>query len=533
MSLAGSTTPLVLDGSLRAELDSRKSRGKTFSVSETLSLVVPLCTQLAEAHASGVRLFVHPGSLDYTPSSLTIAHDRARLRPTHPSDELCLPPEERAGTPGDARGSVFSLGALLYEMLTGEVVGPGMRRPRDLVANLPPLLETVLGKALVGDPKHRPGDLAALAQALHNAMPSASIAPPPGDTSHLDHDGDFEVDVRLSLMPPSSGDPPAIPRPAATPQFHDPFQAVARKPAPAVRSAPKADDLTSRLAELKMRLEADRRARFMVTKDGMDHGPFSAVELLQQVASRQFEGEHRLRDTLSDQERPIAEWPEFAPFAEQAKLHQVIAQERVQLEAVVAAEQQGAQRKTFVGLVLVGVLLAAIAGLWVRSRNRVSTERTGTELASGNDAVVIEAFGELSGRAKAPGAPGRPGGAGGPAGPPPAGGYPQLSGGLSCEGAMDKYVTELKMSGNAPDIGAASFGNVLNHGGYIAACGVPDSTEVNICVAVQNGRAVGVSVSTRPNNGSINGCVASAVRGMSFPSGPRLDVARTTFAAKE
>src|SRR5262249_33901436 len=81
-------------------------------------------------------------------------------------DRACLAPEERKGVEGDARASVFTIGAILYELLTSASVGPGMRRPAEVVPDISPGLEALLGKALVADPKHRPGDLAALAQAL-------------------------------------------------------------------------------------------------------------------------------------------------------------------------------------------------------------------------------------------------------------------------------------------------------------------------------------------------------------------------------
>jgi len=73
---------------------------------------------------------------------------------------------------------------------------------------------------------------------------------------------------------------------------------------------------------------------------------------------------------------------------------------------------------------------------------------------------------------------------------------------------------------------------VLNGGGYFSHCGVPNSMAVNICAAVQNGRAVGVTVSTKPNDPKKESCIASAVRGLSFPSHPKLDVTRTAFAAQ-
>ena len=193
-----------MPGSLRAQMDARRAAGGAYSIQEAIAVVVPLCVRLAELHAQGKTLYVHPSSLGVAAGGfVSVLEDRAQAMPTLPRDRACLAPEERKGTPGDARSSVFAVGAILYELLTGTIVGPGMRRPSDLVQGLPAALETILGKALVAEPKHRPGDLAALAQALHHVSPHASIAPPPADESHLDGDGDFEVDIRLSMIPPN------------------------------------------------------------------------------------------------------------------------------------------------------------------------------------------------------------------------------------------------------------------------------------------------------------------------------------------
>src|SRR5690348_18454183 len=40
-------------------------------------------------------------------------------------------------------------------------------------------------------------------------------------------------------------------------------------------------------------------------------------------------------------------------------------------------------------------------------------------------------------------------------------------------------------------------------------CGVPDSTNLSICAAVQNGRAVGVTIVAKPRNARIESCVAA------------------------
>ena len=102
---------------------------------------------------------------------------------------------------------------------------------------------------------------------------------------------------------------------------------------------------------------------------------------------------------------------------------------------------------------------------------------------------------------------------------------------MSCEAAQARYVEEIRVGGPKmqADITRAQYGAVLNRGGYFSHCGVPESMGVNICAAVQNGRAVGVTIVTKPRNAGIQRCVASAVRRISFPSHPKLDVTRTYF----
>ncbi|MEO7330337.1 MAG: hypothetical protein ABI193_17305, partial [Minicystis sp.] len=328
-SPVGSSIPA---GSLRAEIEARREAGQAFGINDAIGIVVPLCVQLGQIHASGKTLFVHPSSLRFSRGGGAVVDEsRAHVPPTLPRDRACLAPEERRGSEGDARASVFTIGAILYELLTSASVGPGMRRPGDLVPHLPSELEQILGKALVADPKHRPGDLGALAQALHHVSPSASIAPPPADESHLDQDEDFEVDVRLSMIPPNEmPTATAIPRAAAVPSFPGMNVQGEGPYAVAVRSSsvPRVVDPTQRLADLKAALESDPRPRYVVIKDGMDHGPFSAVEALQQIASGSFTSEHVLRDIFSSEERFIKDWDEFAPFAEQAKLNRDIVKEK-------------------------------------------------------------------------------------------------------------------------------------------------------------------------------------------------------------
>jgi eukaryotic-like serine/threonine-protein kinase len=506
-------------GSLRAEMETRRAAGNRFSLREAIAVIVPVCVRLGELHAQGRTLFVHPSSLGYgADGHPSVIEARTGTPPTLPRDRACLAPEARKGAAGDSRASVFAVGAILYELLTGAVVGPGMRRPSELVPGLPGAVETILGKALVADPKHRPADLGALAQALHHVAPGASIAPPPADESRLDSGLDFEVDVRLSMIPPNEA--PAIPKAAPLPKFQgDGPYAVMVAPTNGAPALGGPTDPTRRLADMKAALESDPRPRYVVTKEGMDHGPFSAVELLQQIASGSFIEHNILRDAFTGDERFIKDWDEFAPFAEQAKLNRDIVQEKKQLDAVVSAEKQGTQYKALIGAAVIGVMLAAGLGVWFINR----PNRDAALEVDGQRAVTVEVDGGLSGK--------KTGGVGGPvAGGVGPGNHPVLSGGMSCEGARAKYIEDYDKSA-PPDLSAGAYGAVLNKGTYLNGCGVPSNMSVNICAAVQNGRAVGVTVTTNPPNKGIASCISGAVRGLPFPSHPRLDVTNTTFAA--
>jgi hypothetical protein len=494
---------------LRLRLEQRRLTGKPHTLKESVGVIVPLAVELAQRHAAGQQLFIHPSSIvQDLDGGFTVSDLGAQERPGDPRDRACLAPEQRDGRAGNARASVFALGAMLYELCTGESVGPAMRRPTDVVRTLPPALDEILSKALVADPAHRPDDLKALAQAIHHLAPTGSIAPPSADESHLDHDAGFDVDLSLSLVPPLPGS----------------VDAYSVNVQSQVARVPGVDQATGALTELKQRLEADPRPRYVVVRDGMDHGPFNAVELLQQIASHSFTGEDVLRDSFSQDEKKIADWPEFAPFADHANRHRVIAAEKVAIEQTAASERRSTRGKAALGAIIIGALLVA-GGAWLLIKGKTRSDDVDVH---GETATNVDAEGNLNvpKGAKGGGKGGRVVGS--------QGGIPILGGGMSCEAAQSAYVEEMTIGGGKgqADITGSQYGSILNGGGYLNGCGLPGSTGVDVCVAVQMGRAVGVTVRTRPKNAAAERCIASHVRGISFPSHPKLDVTRTSFAAQ-
>lgn len=495
----------IAPGTLRARLEELRSRGTQLNLKQAVGIIVPLCVQAADFHRAGHRLLVHPSSLvedEY--GFYQISPELAQQPPLLPRDKVCIPPESRGTNPGTARQTVFSMGAILYELVTGQNVGAGMRRPSEVVAGLPPEFEAVLAKALVSDAAHRPDDLNALAQALHQFAPPGSVAPPPpADTSRLDHDANFEVDVSMSMLPP-----------VPSKRRSNPYAAPIEQPS---KSRPM--DATTELASLKARLESDPRPRYVVVKDGMDHGPFSAVELLQQIATHTFVDSDVIRDALSKEERSIKDWDEFAPFAENARLHRDIKAEKAAIERVVVQESRSTRGKAVLGILVVGAILVG-AGLWFL---KVRGQRNDEIAVQADSQLNIETDGGISGKGKSGGGGARVVGH--------SGAYPILGGGQSCESAAAAYNEEMSVGGprGQADITAGQYSSILNRGTYFAHCGVSDSTSINICAAVQNGRAVGVTVITKPRNRGAESCIAGSVRGLSFPSNPKLDVTRTAF----
>ncbi|HEX4337689.1 MAG TPA: hypothetical protein VH062_17365 [Polyangiaceae bacterium] len=497
--------------SLRSHIEARRVQGALFSLKEAVGVIVPLAVELAEYHAAGHTFFVNPSSIVQDESgAFHLSGTHASRPPLDPRDRACMAPEERDGHPGNARSSVFAIGAMLYELCTGHSIGPGMRRPTEVNPHLPPALDAVLSKALVGDPAHRPDDLKALAAAIYHMAPDGTIPPPDADESHLDHDENFDVDLSLSLVPP-------LPRAGGQQNAYPDVRAAAPPP------GPRMDNATGELTELKQRLESDPRPRYVVIRDGMDHGPFNAVELLQQIASNTFTEADLLRDTFSQDERPLGEWEEFAPFAEHARRHRDIVAEKVAIEKTAESEKKSTVGKALLGLITIGLLLAgAAAWLLVKAGTRKDSVAVQSDTATNVDGEGNLNVPKGSKAGKGSRVVGSQGG------------IPILAGGMSCEAAQAAYVEEMNVGGpkGPADITASQYGSIMNGGGYLNGCGLSSSTAVDVCVAVQNGHAVGVSVRTRPHNGGAASCIASHVRGMSFPVHPKLDVTRTSFASQ-
>jgi hypothetical protein len=501
---------------LRSLIEERSASGRRFHLAEVVSIVVPICTDLAQRHAAGELVFVHASSVGAGPDGVPrYVPELGHVRPTDPADLAAVAPEIVAGGSPTTKSSVFALGAIVYEMLTLVHITPGMKPPSELVSGIPSIVDTILSKALVTDLEQRPDDLPAFAQAIHHFAPN-SIAPPPMVDEHA-----FEVDLdlRLSMIPEPTHEPaPSVPKAPRAPQIsasHDPFAAVVDQ-----KRVSAADPLASsrnrsneELSSLRDRLEADPAPRWIVVKDKMDHGPFAAIELLQQIVSDTFTGDDELVDTHQNARVKIKDHPEFSRFAHHANLRRDQVKET---KAVVAAEKRekaAGASKAVIGIIAVAAVVA-VAVLVVLKIKGQHDEDERKRLAQ--DSQSLKGEGSVAAAQKAKPKPGVGGGVGRPGG----GG-----GGTDFESALKNSISDM----DADTLSPGECGNPIGTG-IALGCGLDGKAWVK--VAIQNGRALGVTVTTDPDQPGVNSCIASGVRGISWRSTGGVSTCTRTFKTK-
>lgn len=187
------------------------TRQKWFTLKEVLEVFRQICAGLDYAHQRGV---IHR---DIKPANIMLTHDGvvkltdfgiAKVAGTGTTSTglvvgtpSYMSPEQALGKPLDGRSDIFSLGSMLYEMMTGEKAFPGQNAttvmykivhepPTPLAVlqpGLDPAVEAIVLRALAKSPEQRfqtCGELASalelyISRAIHAMPPTALAAAPP------------------------------------------------------------------------------------------------------------------------------------------------------------------------------------------------------------------------------------------------------------------------------------------------------------------------------------------------------------------
>lgn len=105
-----------------------------------------------------------------------------------------------------------------------------------------------------------------------------------------------------------------------------------------------------------------------------------------------------------------------------------------------------------------------------------------------------------------------------------------ISAGKSCEKAMDENPQEITMGKKGtPDLTNEQLGRPMQNSAFMQSCGLADSANADICVAVKKGKPLGVSVKVSPQNNKVAACIDKATRKLAFPPSEKLDVVKQHF----
>jgi serine/threonine protein kinase len=547
-------------GALIAE---RKKQGRALSVRGVYNLCAHVCKALGVLHDSGIHGALRPSVVWVSKNGRVKVGDlgvgaalakSGRIDLLPPEEQAFLAPEVKAGGELDVRADVFGIGALLYALLTTRSPIDAFVIPSQVRADATPELDALMMRCLALDKAQR---FASADQVMRALLPLVAAAPEP-DESDFETELEIDIDIAASLSPPGPGasvatsigpvtiiteseaPPPPAPAPrvaapapaptapGAQPRARLPSPLGTRVPDPAVHAQPKplaapplaagaaaADDLS----ELTARLTKNDAPRWMAVKEGMDHGPFTARELIKLIVDGEVLEQHTVFNMAGNERKPLSEHSDFAPFVHQFKLRR---DEKEHNEALVRSSQvetRSTAAKFAILAVSVGALVLAGAG-YLMSR------QAGREHAS-SEADLAALY--ESGQVKISGTAGilqhtpRAGGARRPSAP---GSSP--SGFSSYEDAMNQPMElgDATHGGSERQLTSSDVAGVMNRelnrmfgcvGEELRRGGKLGHVTIDLAI-LGSGRVLGASVST--GGPGFQKCLVTKLREVHFPSFP-------------
>lgn len=572
-----------VDGHDLAEvLAKRVAEGRPMSLRGAYNVVAHVCRALTAAHSRTCHGALRPEVVWVTSAGRVKVSDfglgKALVESQGPNalpyaEQASLAPEVKAGEPPTPRSDIFGVGAILYQLLTGKSPAEGFVPPSQAHPEATPEIDEILLRCLALDPAARFGS----PDEVRSALQPLAAAAPEADA----HDFDVDVDVdgdgvadepapKPAVAPsPASAKPaaptppakPAAPRPPAPP----PSGAKPRPPGPPPKPAapgaagPAAPQVGRRvgideefrtslpgpapgaaaevdLGGLLAKITENDAPRWMVVKDGLDHGPFSGRELVELIVKSDVLADHVLLNMDDGDRRPVKEHPELREFVDQARIRREEDARKAALKRAESAEKRTGVAKAAIAA---GVLLVLGGGVAVFLMTR---EAGGDEQVAQADMGDLFQRGQIEVEGTAGILPDPPRGGGGGmrrAG----GGGGGRPGGFhgSYEDAMNVPIDlgDATGSGSQARLSPGDVASTMNRSlnSIYNACVVPELRRggglgnVTIDIAIAGSGSV-MGVSARAGSGEFKTCIRNQVSRVRFPSfaAPRMG-ARYSFSA--
>jgi serine/threonine-protein kinase len=395
----------------------KRQEGRPLSLRGAYNVIAHVARALTAAHDKGAfHGALRPAVVWISQSGRVkvseIGIARAILRTAGPAalganEQAFLAPEVRAGGQPDARSDVFGLGGLLYAMLTGRSAADEFVPPSQVHPQVTPALDAVLLRCLAADPAQR---FATPEQVREALAPHCGGQAGADEGADLGIDIDVDVDMAISVLPPASpqaapsaspagvpksppsggaarpappGTPPAPPtvsgpRSAAAPggpavgtriSIHEEFRPRVSQVAAAPVPSAEVD-----LGVLLQKITENDAPRWMVVKDGLDHGPFSGRELVTLIAKGDVLGDHGLLNMDTGERKKVVDHPDFAEFVEQYRLKKQAQDEQQAIVRSAKVERASNVAKVLVAGGIVGAL-ALFIGVFFYTRRAEQDRR--------------------------------------------------------------------------------------------------------------------------------------------------------------
>lgn len=193
--------PLINGPTLKDRLEACNTTDEPLPLSDVLHILEGIATALDYAHAKDmVHRDIKPGNILFDESGNALLTDfglarmtfGARLTETGVASgtPAYMSPEQGMGEPGDARSDIYSLGIILYEMLTNNLpfladtslgilmkhINEPLPSPRSVVPELSPAIEAIVFRATAKEPDSRYANARAMVDELLIAVEGGRVS---------------------------------------------------------------------------------------------------------------------------------------------------------------------------------------------------------------------------------------------------------------------------------------------------------------------------------------------------------------------
>ena len=303
---------------LRDLLDHHARKGEAVEPARAHTLLGHVAAGLAHAHFQLIHGGINPESVWLTSSGRIRISDLGlssalpafarRGGPRGAPAGIYFPPELAQGAQPTPAADVYSLGAILFELLTGQPPVPPLQPPSRLRPGVPPVLDGVVGRALMPTPITRFPTPEAMMQAMATVLGGAA--------------------------------PDPVPAAAAVPADTSPNVAARSFDVAAAAGLSQGE------------------ARWLLQKDRLDYGPFSLEQVKQQISDGHFRGDNLIVEMDTGDRQKIMDHPQLGDFARQAERRL----EHVRRQRAEQATQTVERTKHRATLVIISAAVVVLGG---------------------------------------------------------------------------------------------------------------------------------------------------------------------------